>query len=86
MKVTVEEAVAALQRRAFTTDEGRTVIHTFAGVFGADWNLDGAVAFVRDAARIEWSRHLLGHDLLVVDRDGRRVRFDVSADDAGDDR
>lgn len=73
---TKHQALEALRARAFTTDEGRSIIHTYAGGFGADWDLEGAEHFIENATRIVWSPHLIGHDLLVS-CEGRIVRFDV---------
>lgn len=67
-----EQAAAALRRGAFTvTDEdssdcGRNLIHCFLGSFGADWDLDGALALLERAERIAWANHGLRHDLVIV--------------------
>ena len=68
--------IDALRASAFTTTEGRTIIHTLRGGFGADWDLESAIEFVRDAEEAHWIDHLTGHDLAAV-RDGRTVCFDV---------
>ena len=53
--ITVEAAEVALRLGATDLpDEGRTVVHCWAGGFGADWNLDGALDLVRKAERIAW--------------------------------
>lgn len=73
---TADEAIAALREAAFTTGEGRTIIHTFSGVLGSvgsDWDLEGAEEFVRDADEVAWVDNLFEHNLGA--RCGSRVIF-----------
>lgn len=49
--VTKLDAAAALRAAAFTINEpyeraGTTIVHTMRGSFGADWDLDSALAHV----------------------------------------
>ena len=68
--------------RGFTIDDpdlsdfGRTIIHTRAGGFGADWDVSAAVAFIDAAEQVGWGDSLLGHNLYAV-KDGRCIFFDV---------
>lgn len=81
--LTVDEAVKHLTEAAFeVTDEesrdfGRTIVHCFSRGMGADWDLHSAIAEVENAREIRWVDHLLGHNLLVVSKDGRNRCFDV---------
>lgn len=81
--LTVEEATEALTKAAFTvtdpdmSDCGRTLIHCQIGSFGADWDLDAAIALLADARSIEWRWNLLRHDLCVVGADGKAHYFGV---------
>lgn len=81
--LTVDEAVKHLTEAAFeVTDEessdfGRKIVHCYSAGFGADWDLDNVVAEVENAREIRWVDHLLGHNLLVVSKDGRNRCFDV---------
>jgi hypothetical protein len=47
--------------------------------FGADWDVDEAVAFIESAQRCGWlvGPGMPGHDLAVVGADGRRMRFEA---------
>lgn len=79
--VTIDQAIKAVSDAAFTLpaeDGGRVLIHTFAGPFGADWDLDGAVKFIMRSTERAWVDHPVGHDLGVL-ADGRIVYFDVTA-------
>lgn len=80
--VTKAAAATALRAAGFTINEGyenagTTIVHTMRGSFGADWNLDSALAYVERAISIEWVPHLLHHDLKVRVPDDRAVYFDV---------
>lgn len=75
-------AARAMRAAAFTIGEefegaGRVIVHTLAGPFGADWDLDSAVAVLADAQRIAWQDSITRHDLAVVTAEGRLLRFDV---------
>jgi hypothetical protein len=78
-----EEAKRLLAEHAFTTEHGRTIIHTFMGGIGADWDLADALAEVDRATDVGWLDDLTGHCLGVkAERPGRpgtyrTVRFDV---------
>lgn len=62
------------------SDCGRTLVHSFAGPFGADWDLAAVYEAIDAAADVRWKPdHFVAHQLLVVDQDGRRVHFDVKA-------
>jgi hypothetical protein len=92
-EITKEEAIAALRKHAWTqrSDEvtcghpgcedhraaGRTVIHSYLGGFGADWDLDGAIAAVESARKVAWAPHWMGHDLAVQTAEGKVVRFEA---------
>lgn len=80
-EVALEEVVAALEQAAFTIgegndDAGRRIIHTYAGPFGADWDVAEAVEFVRAAEHVYWARSVFQHDLVAVSN-GRVVSFNV---------
>lgn len=77
--ITIDEAIKLVRENSFTTDEGRTIVHTFAGPFGADWDLEGVENFLRGATTVGFSNHIFGHDLVAVNE--RVVRFDVQAPD-----
>lgn len=80
--LTTEQAADALRGAAFTvtdedsSDHGRTLIHCFLGSFGADWDLDSALALLGRAERVAWADHMFRHDLAIV-ADGRTHWFDV---------
>ncbi len=81
-----QEFKDAATAQAFTvtdpemSDYGRTLLHSFAGPFGADWDLTAVHAAIDAAADVRWKPdHVLAHQLLVIDQDGRRVYFDVKA-------
>lgn len=82
-RLTAEEAVAALTAVATeVTDEdssnyGRTLVHCLSGGFGADWDLNGAIALARRADEIAWSPHWFGHDLAIL-ADGKVCRFNAA--------
>jgi len=81
--ITVDEAIEALAAAAFkVTNEqdenfGRTLIHSMAGGFGADWDLDSAITASQHARDIAWMDDLFGHDLAVLTQDGRVRKFGV---------
>lgn len=81
--ITADEAIAALTAAAFeVTNEqdenfGRTLVHSMAGGFGADWDLDSAITAAQEARDIAWMDDLFGHDLAVLTQDGRVRKFGV---------
>lgn len=56
--------------------DGRRLVHTFAGPFGADWDADRAIAYIRDAVAVYPGQMALGH-VPVKGADGQRVAFAV---------
>ena len=94
-EITKEEAIAALRKHAWTQRsdevtcghpggedhraEGRTVIHSVLGGFGADWDLDDAITAVESAQKVAWSANWMGHDLAVQTAEGKVVRFEAKA-------
>lgn len=81
-----QEFKDAASLQAFTvedpdmSDYGRTLVHSFAGPFGADWELAAVYEAIDAAAEVRWVRGAaLGHELVVIEQDGRRVWFDVKA-------
>lgn len=56
---------------------GRQLIHSRAGGFGADWDLDAALAAIDSAEAVQWQRSIFGHALAVTTRDGRVISFAV---------
>jgi hypothetical protein len=61
---------------------GPRQIHTLLGGFGADWNLDDALAAIDRATDVQWGWSLLGHDLKAL-VDGKVVAFGVSRPKSG---
>lgn len=57
---------------------GRLIIHSQAGAFGADWDLDDVLAAIDKAESVQWGRSPVGHDLVVTEPGGRVVCFDVT--------
>jgi hypothetical protein len=55
----------------------RLLIHCRAGGLGADWPLADVVNAIVNAQQCAWVVDLMGHDLLVVAEDGRRLLFEV---------
>ena len=55
---------------------GRRIVHTMAGPFGADWDYDDAVAYIRSAIAMKPGAMLMGH-VPVMGPDGRTVHFAV---------
>jgi hypothetical protein len=49
---------------------------SFAG-FGIDLPLGGALDAIDNADKCVWDPHFMGHDLVVVDKDGKARRFQV---------
>ncbi len=81
-----QEFKDAATAQAFTVEDpdlydyGRTLVHSFAGPFGADWDLAAVYEAIDAAAEVRWARGAaLSHELAVVEPGGRRVWFDVKA-------
>ncbi len=55
----------------------RRLIHSRAGMFGADSTLEGAIAEIQSAQQCLWVADVMGHDLLVVTAEGRRHFYEV---------
>lgn len=73
-----DEFKDAASKAAVGTQDGRYVIHCFAGGFiGADWDLDGVLECIDSAQSVEFGPDLLRHHLRVIDSEGRLRRFDV---------
>lgn len=87
-EISAEEAVAAIERCAFTTDEGERIVHCFAGSLGADWDADGAIDAARSARRIAWIDHIftpgmcLGMEVEVEPGEFRVRVFDTVTPEA----
>lgn len=80
--ITADEAVAALTKAGFKVTDpedsahGRTLVHCYMGSFGADWDVDSAVALARHADDIAWMPNIFGHELAVL-ADGKIHSFNV---------
>lgn len=73
--MTTEEAIGKLD--VFTTEDGRRVVHTRSGGFGADWDEAEAVAFIGSADELFLPGALsraLRHGVGAC-KDGRDVVF-----------
>ena len=69
--ITAKEAISALP------DSPK--IHSFLGMFGADWDRESVIAEIKKAKRIAFAPHMINHE-LALERDGKSViRFDVQA-------
>ncbi len=81
--VSRETAVRLLEEAAHD-DGDRRIVHTFvvAGRVdcGADWELNNAVEYVRNADPVGFAAHPYRHELAAA-RDGRVVYFDVQCPD-----
>lgn len=91
--LTIDETVALLRAHAFTvpepedgddwtSDVGRTLIHSRLGGIGADWDLDAAIALTQRSTWRGWLDSMLGHNLGIGVSDNGRERlyaFDVPA-------
>lgn len=72
--ITADEAVDAITEADFVTDDGRHVVHTYKGTFGADWNTEDAIRTVReDATRICWADHWMWGWCLAIEVPGKAV-------------
>jgi hypothetical protein len=76
LAITREEAIVAARAAAFTTGEGRVIVHCFMGGFGADWDLAGVEDVIERSMAVGWVDHILDHDLMVQ-TDGKLRFFDV---------
>lgn len=87
-ELTVDEAIAAIERCAFTIPEldddgepnyqgGRRIVHCFIGTMGADWDVEDAINEVRIAAAVGWRRTLFGECLVAVPSNGNWRAFDT---------
>lgn len=80
--LTVDDAVKAIQRCAFTIHDddlptGRRIVHCFIGSMGADWDVTDAIREVRAASLVGWTDSIFGRCLAVLTPDGRTRRFDT---------
>lgn len=58
---------------------GRMVIHSQLGMFGADWDLEGVLQAVEEAAEIQWHQTFTSNDLQVLQPSGKWICFAVPA-------
>lgn len=74
----LDQVKELLTESAFVLPEsGRTLIHTFSGSIGADWDLAEAIDYAsKKGAQAYWAWNLFKHN-LVIEADGRRIAFDV---------
>lgn len=94
VRITIEEAVAAVRAAAFTESfdedddrgrEPRTLVHSFTTgglMLGADWDLDAVVAFIERSEDRAWCYSLVKHELIVA-ADNRILVFDAQRDKHG---
>lgn len=69
--ISKEEAIAALP------DSPK--IHSFLGMFGADWDRTDVISEINKASRVAFTAHMMNHE-LALERDGQSViRFDVQS-------
>lgn len=57
--------------------DGQRFIHTHRGGFGADNSLESIEAEIASAAELRWVDSLLGHNLAVIQPDGKYCCVDV---------
>ena len=57
--------------------QGRLIVHCFAGGLGADWDLASVENEIAQAQRIAWVDNVFGHELGVLNREGRVRNFNV---------
>ncbi|KQT08498.1 hypothetical protein ASG40_11495 [Methylobacterium sp. Leaf399] len=72
------EFIEAATAAAFKTEDGRTILHCFGGMCGADWDLADVIAEIEGADIVWWDGHFLDHDLRVA-TGRRRWSFNVKA-------
>lgn len=88
MPLIPDEAIAAVTAAAFTIrsddpddpQQTRRVVHSFRGPFGADWDLSSVVSCIRASRSLHWQPigpFASTHPLLVVEADGRKIRFEA---------
>lgn len=68
--ITKEEAIKSLP--------DYEIIHSFRSFIGADWDREAVVETINNAEKIAWIDDVLGHDLAVMEKSGKVVRFEVS--------
>lgn len=68
--IEAQDARDAVTEAAFTTEEGRTILHSFAHTsfiaLGADVDLEVVLDAIDNAEEIAWCTHPLEHDLCIV--------------------
>jgi hypothetical protein len=61
-----EEFIELVLRQAFTTNDGRDVLHTMRGSFGADWDVEQLIDAINDPSNdVRWTAGLMMHFLRV---------------------
>lgn len=55
---------------------GRKLVHSMAGMFGADHDIESVAADIRRADRVAWVHHWNDHD-LGIEVDGRAIVYAV---------
>lgn len=60
---------------------GRRLIHSFAGGFGADWELPAVLKAIDSATKVGFGAGIMQHDLYVETPDGRTLLFQVPKPD-----
>lgn len=72
-----QEFIDAAKEQAFTY-EGEGIIHSQAGIFGADWKLDSVVRNIESAVKVSWDgQSFTGHQLVTEGSDGCIIHFAV---------
>jgi hypothetical protein len=56
---------------------GRRLVHSTLGAFGADWDAEAIIELVRSSRGVRWGGGFMGHDLAVLNEDGKWVLFQV---------
>lgn len=73
-----QEFIDAVRKAAWEAEDGRKIVHCFAGFIGADWDEAEVIAFIEGAETVGWVHHFFDHDLRAV-KDGRTRCFAVKA-------
>lgn len=73
-----QEFIDAVRKVSFEAEDGRKIVHCFAGFIGADWGEADVIEFIEGAETVNWINHIFDHDLCAV-KDGRRRCFAVEA-------
>lgn len=73
-----QEFIDAVRGASFEAEDGRKIVHCFAGFIGADWDEAQIIALIEGADAVGWIDHIFDHDLCVV-KDGRTRCFAVKA-------